>query len=189
MIQIVLKSFTLLGLSLLTSLSWAQSYAFTGNRIQKNADGVLSLMAFTVVPDLTSSFLSIGTGNGTSERSDLSMTQFAGGATISKSTPLYLEGGAAYMRYDPSFVASNGTQTRSIPLKWNTLSGTAGIGWDFPISEHIVFRPIFNFALGQVASDLSLGARYLSWRTDRNLDFLDGGKMNAYGLGGSLMLD
>ena len=189
MIRIFLKYFILLALSLLSSLSWAQGYAFTGNRIQKHADGVLSLMAFTVVPDLTSSFLSIGTGNGTSERSDLSMTQFAGGATISKSTPLYLEGGVAYMRYDPSFVASNGTQTRSIPLKWNTLSGTAGVGWDFPISEHIVFRPIFNFALGQVASDLSVGARYLSWRTDQNIDFADNGKMNAYGLGGSLMLD
>lgn len=189
MIQIALKYFVLLTLSLLSSLSWAQGYAFTGNKIQKHADGVLSLMAFTVVPDLTSSFLSIGSGNGSSGTSDLSMTQFAGGATISKSTPLYLEGGVAYMRYDPSFVASNGTQTRDVPFKWNTFSGTGGIGWDFPIAEHLVLRPIFNFALGQVASDLALGARYLTWRTQRNLDFLDNGQMNAYGLGGSLMLD
>jgi len=29
------------------------------NRIKKNADGILSIMAFSVVPDLTSSFLSI----------------------------------------------------------------------------------------------------------------------------------
>jgi len=49
--------------------------------------------------------------------------------------------------------------------------------------------PRFNFGLGQIASDLSVGSRYLSWRTGKDLDFLDGGKMNAYGLGGSIMLD
>lgn len=170
--------------------AWSQQgYDFIGGQVKKHADGALALMAFSVVPDLTSSFLSIGSNNGNAERTDLKMTQLAGGATISKSLPLYLEGGAAYMRYDPTFIASNGQETRNIPLKWNTASVTGGIGWDFPITENIVFRPIFNFALGQVASDISVGSRYLSWRTNRDLDFLDGGKMNAYGLGGSVMLD
>lgn len=189
MIQPFLKLLILLVFPIINSTTWAQGFQFTGNKIQKHADGALALMAFSVVPDLTSSFLSIGSGSGTAEKTEMSMTQFAGGATISKSFPLYLEGGAAYMRYDPSFVASNGIESRAIPLHWNTISGTAGIGWDFPITEHLVFRPIFNFSLGQVASDLSLGARYLSWRTGRDLDFIDDGKLNAYGLGGSLMLD
>jgi len=140
-----------------------------------------------VVPDLTSSFLSISQGGG--ENSDLLMTQFAGGATISRETPLYLEGGLSYMRYDPQFVASNGVETRDIPTKWNTLAASGGIGWDFPIATDLVLRPMFNFSLGQVASDLSAASRYLAWRTDHDLSFLDGGKMNAYGLGGSLMLD
>ncbi len=183
------KALAICALALSSSSIWAQTFQFPGNRIQKHADGALSLMAFTVVPDLTSSFLSIGSGSGTAAKTDLSITQVAGGATVSKTLPLYLEGGAAYMRYDPTFVASNGTETREIPAKWNTVSGTAGIGWDFPLMENLVFRPIFNFSLGQVASDLSVGARYLSWRTDRDLDFLDNGKMNAYGLGGSVMLD
>ena len=65
------------------------------------------------------------------------------------------------MRYDPTFIASNGQETRNIPLKWNAASVTGGIGWDFPITENIVFRPIFNFALGQVASDISVGSRYI----------------------------
>lgn len=93
------------------------------------------------------------------------------------------------MRYDPTFVASNGVDERKIPTKWNTLSGTAGVGWDFPIATNLVIRPMFNFALGQVASDMSVGSRFLAWKTDREIDFLDNGKMNAYGLGGSLMLD
>jgi hypothetical protein len=165
----------------------AQSFDIIGANVKRYANDAMSLMAFTVVPDLTSSFLSINRGGG--ESNDLLMTQFAGGATISRDVPVYLEGGLSYMRYDPEFVASNGVQRRDIPTKWNTLSGSAGIGLDFPIAKDLVLRPIFNFSLGQVASDLSAATRYLSWRTDRDLDFLDGGKMNAYGLGGSLMLD
>ena len=174
-------------LLLSSSAIWAQGYEIIGANVKRYANDALALMAFTVVPDLTSSFLSINKGGG--ESNDLLMTQFAGGATISRDVPVYLEGGFSYMRYDPEFVATNGTQRRDIPTKWNTVSGSAGIGLDFPIATDLVLRPIFNFSLGQVASDLSAATRYLSWRTDRDLDFLDGGKLNAYGLGGSIMLD
>ena len=183
------KALTLVSLLALSFGASGQAYDIIGGKVKKHADDALSLMAFSVIPDLTSSFLSIGSGNGNNDKTGMMMTQFAGGATVSKAFPLYLEGGAAYMRYDPSFVASNGVDTRNLPTKWNTLSGTGGIGWDFPLAENLVFRPIFNFSLGQVASDLSVGSRYLSWRTDRNLDFLDGGQMNAYGLGASIMID
>lgn len=173
-----------------SSASWAQVRGFEiiGGNVKRHANDALALMAFTVVPDLTSSFLSIGSATG-GDRNEVMMTQFAGGATISKQTPLYLEGGAAYMRYDPTFVASDGAESRRIPTRWNTASLSGGVGWDFPIVRDLVLRPIFNVALGQVASDLSLGSRYLSWKTDRDLDFLKGGMMNAYGLGGSVMLD
>jgi hypothetical protein len=76
----------------------------SGERIQKVANGVLGLMGYSVVPDLTSSTLAIdsaGTGN-----PQLTMSQLAGGFTISRSTPLYLEGGIAYSRYDPTFRAA-----------------------------------------------------------------------------------
>ena len=52
-----------------------------------------------------------------------------------------------------------------------------------------MLRPIANFTLGTVASDLRIGAALIQHRTGRNLDFLDGGRLNVYGLGGSLMLD
>jgi hypothetical protein len=76
-----------------------------------------------------------------------------------------------------------------MPARWNSLSGTAGFGWDFPITSELAFRPIFNFSLGKVASDLQVARAYFGNVNDRQLDFLDGGSLNAYGLGGAVMLD
>ncbi|BDB25840.1 hypothetical protein Tamer19_34640 [Cupriavidus sp. TA19] len=160
-----------------------------GANVQRHANAVLSLMAYSVVPDLTSSSLSIN--NASTDDPGVVMSQLGGGFTISKSFPLYLEGAIAYSRYDPTFIASNGTESRAIPTRWNTFSGTIGIGWDFPITanKELVIRPIFNFSLGNVSSDLSIGKFAVERVTDRQINFLDGGSLNAYGLGGSLMLD
>ncbi|MEJ8821689.1 hypothetical protein WKW80_06510 [Variovorax humicola] len=166
---------------------FAQNLRILGPRVQEQANGVLALMAYSVVPDLTSSSLSIKSASG--EKTGIFMTQLGGGFTLSKSVPLYLEGAAAYSRYDPVFVASDGTETRRLPAKWNTLTGTGGIGWDFPITSELAFRPIFNFSLGTVASDLRVAQAYLNHITDRQIEFINGGRLDAYGLGGSLMLD
>lgn len=174
-------------LAVLFALPAAAQYSLPSNRIKQHADDVLALMAFSVVPDLTSSFLSISSAG--SEKKSLAMTQLAGGDIISKNVPIYLEGSAAYIRYDPEFVATRGEDTIKVPFRWNSLSVSGGVGWDFFITPELKLRPIFNFALGQVASDLNLFTRYLEIRYDRNLDFLKGGQMNAYGLGASLMLD
>ena len=162
-------------------------FSLPSEQIRQHANDVLALMAFSVVPDLTSSFLSINSGSG--ENQELMMTQFAGGDIVSREFPLYLEGGAAYIRYDPQFVATRGAETLSIPFRWNSASLSGGIGWDFYLTPELKLRPIFNLALGQVASDFSLFGRFLEIKFDRPLDFLDGGYLNAYGLGGSLMLD
>ncbi|MBB5192022.1 hypothetical protein HNQ50_002759 [Silvimonas terrae] len=158
-----------------------------GADVQKRANAVLGLMGYSLVPDVTTSALSINSAS--SGDPGLTMSNLGGGATMSKDIPVYLEGTLAYSRYDPAFVATDGTVQRPIPFKWNSLAGTAGIGWDFPLAEHLVFRPIFNFALGTVASDL-VGAKWFAeYKTGRQFDFLDNGSLNAYGLGGSLMLD
>ncbi|WP_410499306.1 autotransporter domain-containing protein [Chitinibacter sp. S2-10] len=165
----------------------AKTFDLNTSAIQKRADGVLALMSYSVIIDLASSNLSIqGSGN---DKETLAMSQLGGGATISKETPLYLEGAVAYSRYDPTFVATDGTDERKIPLKWTTVSGSGGIGWDFPISENWVVRPIFTFSLGKVASDLKLANWWIERQTDRELNFADGGSMNALGLGGALMVD
>jgi hypothetical protein len=155
--------------------------------LKKYADGVLSLMGYTVAPDVTTSSLSIS--NATTENPSIMMTQFGGGFTLSSTIPLYLEGNAAYARYDPEFVSSEGTEERKVPARWNAVSGTGGIGWDFPLTPVLKLRPIFNFTLGYVASDLRVAQFWVNSKANTDLDFLNGGTMNAYGLGGSVMLD
>ena len=155
--------------------------------LQKQANGVLSLMGYMLTPDVTTGSLSItdaSTGN-----PGLSMTSLGGGFTMSRDFPLYLEGTAAYARYDPTFVASDGTQQRAFPVKWNSLSGTVGAGWDFRLNDRLVLRPIFNFSLGHVESDLSIFNDILENQSGQDIQFLDNGQLNAYGVGGSLMLD
>jgi hypothetical protein len=155
--------------------------------VKQHADAVLAIMTYTTVPDVTTSNLSInsaGTGN-----PGFGQTQFGGGFTLSKKFPLYLEGTLAYSRYDPIFIATNGSQQRSVPTKWNTFSSTVGIGWDFPITDELVFRPILNGTIGRVSSDLKIGQSIFNERTGSDLQFLENGSLNAYGYGGSLMLD
>lgn len=52
-----------------------------------------------------------------------------------------------------------------------------------------MLRPIFNFSLAHLESDASLAGRFIEDKFDVSLDFLKRGRLNAYGLGGSLMLD
>ena len=165
------------------------AFRVVGTNVQKHASAVLTLMSFAVVPDLASSSLSISSAS--TDNPDLTLWQLGGGFTLSQSFPLYLEGSIAYNRYDPAFVASNGLESRTLPAKWNTFAGTVGVGWDFPLipSKELVFRPIFNASLGRVASDLSIAQFAVEHKTGRDIAFLDDGVMNAYGLGGSVMLD
>jgi hypothetical protein len=119
----------------------------------------------------------------------MTIAQLGGGFTVSKSFPLYLEGNAAFSRYDPVFIATNGTEQREISAKWTTLTGTVGVGWDFPLTRELVLRPMANFTLGHVESDASVAARGIQFQTGKEISFLENGRLNAVGLGGSLMLD
>lgn len=92
------------------------------------------------------------------------------------------------------YIQGKSIDTRRIPTKWNSLTSTGGIGWDFPAYRdshrgNWVIRPIANVMLGTMASDARIGAWVVDRRTNADFDFLDGGRLNAYGLGGSLMFD
>ncbi|MDR6994540.1 hypothetical protein J2Y65_001196 [Aeromonas salmonicida] len=179
---------------LITPLLSHGAMAEESSLIQKRANAVVSLMTFTVVPDITASNLDIGSNTSTTASSALNMTQMGGGATMSESVPIYLEGTLGFSRYDPKFVVSNGSESRTIPTRWNSLTATGGIGWDLHLHQdrhggNWVLRPIGNVTLGTVASDLRIGNWLLGQYTGKNLDFLDGGRLDVYGLGGAMMLD
>ena len=180
-------------LVLFTSLLGAPAMAQPGQRaiadvdVQALANGILGLMSFTVAPDVTTSSLSIE--NAATSNPHLAMTQLGGGFTWSKELPLYLEGNAAWARYDPVFLATDGADLRPVPVKWDSLSVSAGIGWDFPIAPNWVLRPMFNLTYGRLTSDLAGAKWWIEQNTNADLTSLDRGKMQAYGIGGSLMVD
>jgi len=161
----------------------AQALDLVGGDLQKRANGILSLMGYMVTPDVTTG--SLGISNGTTGNPDLRMTTLGGGFTLER-RPLYLEGTLGYARYDPTFVAAGAQATRSVASDWNAYSATGGVGWDFPLARDLVLRPIFNASFGRVDSNVSITSQ---GGTGRELDFLRSGRLDSYGVGGSLMLD
>ena len=152
--------------------------------LQKRANAILTLMGFSLVPDVTTGALSIS--DQSAGNPYFRQTSIAGGGRLKKDVPLYLEGTLAYGRYDPTFAVPEAQAT--VAVKWESLLGTGGVGWDFPIARDLVLRPIFNFSLGRVESEARVTAA--SAPSNRAaLDFLANGRLNASGLGGSLMLD
>ena len=184
----VLGAVLVLGLLLASSPAMGQGrFAVIGANVQERVNGLIAMMQYTLIPEVTTSSLSISST--TSGESGLGLTQLGGGFTWSRSFPLYLEGNAAFSRYDPRFIATNGTETREIPVKWTSVTGTGGIGWDFTLAPELKLRPIVNFTLGHLESDLSVAGRVIEGETGLVIEFLQNGRINVAGFGGSLMLD
>jgi hypothetical protein len=176
-----------LGILLLASSpAMCQIFTVTGNNVQRLADAVVSLLQYNLAPEITASSLAIGGGTGGS--TPLSMSALGGGFTWNRSFPLYLEGTLAYIRYDPQFLVGNGIVLQEVPTKWSSLAGTAGVGWDFPIASELVLRPMVNVSLGRLTSTASIFG-ILDNQKSNDVQFLQGGHLNAFGYGGSLMLD
>ena len=161
----------------------AQPSGPVDRRLEERANELLTLMGFGLTPDVTAGSLSISDTGGGDPR--VQSATLGGGFTVSRSWPLYLEGTAAYARYDPAFVVSDGRVERTVPTRWNSLSVTAGVGWDFPIARDLVLRPILNASYGRVTTDAAIGAAI----ADVELERLQSGRFEAVGAGGSLMLD
>ena len=170
-----------------TAAAQAQARTINGVSLQRIADGVISLMGYSLTPDVTTGSLAISsepTGN-----PNIDMTVLGGGFTISADTPLYLEGTLGYSLYDPIFVVTAGQEERSVPSRWKTVSGSGGIGWDFPIVNNLKFRPIANISLGRMTTDGSIAGFVFEQLTGDEIEFLKSGEMNVLGLGGTVMLD
>ena len=184
------KTLLVLALSTQAHQIYAQSGQFSAganNYLKKRTDAFMTITGYSLTPDVTTGSLSITDKGG--ENQNLQMISLGGGDRISANFPLYLEGTIAVNRYNPTFTDGVGSTSVTVPVHWNGITGTGGIGWDFPFTDNLRIRPIANFMLGHVESDLSIAGRYIQNNTGADLQFLNKGRMNAYGAGGSLMLD
>jgi len=183
----------LIAISIAVQVHCAQAQAggqFTAgvnNYLKKRTDAFMTITGYSLTPDVTTGSLSITDKGG--ENQNLQMISLGGGDRISANFPLYLEGTIAFNRYNPTFTDGIGNSSVTVPVKWTGITGTGGIGWDFPLTDNLRIRPIANIMLGHVESDLSVAGRIIENKTGVDLQFLNGGRMNAYGTGGSLMLD
>jgi len=152
--------------------------------------GVLGLFGYNVVPDGAANALSItrGTKFSTDGSTALTLGQLGFGYSISDSFPLYLENYLGYARYDPRIYIAGGSQEQRVPMHWNNVAITLGVGWGFQLSEYWSLTPILNGAAGYAASDLSLFGSFINWRTGRDISALTNQNINVRGLGGSLLL-
>ena len=157
------------------------------NFLKKRTDAFMTITGYSLTPDVTTGSLSITDKGGNNP--NLQMISLGGGDRISAGFPLYLEGTIALNRYNPTFTDGIGSSSVTVPVHWNGITGTGGIGWDFSLTDNLRIRPIANVMLGHVESDLSIAGRYIENNTGVDLQFLNKGRMNAYGTGGSLMLD
>lgn len=175
-----------LACALASPLAFGQAADFRlgAGDLQKRANGVLALMGYMVTPDVTTG--SLGISNDATGNPDFRMTTAGGGFTLRGREPVYLEGTLGYAHYNPTFIATSGQVERSVTSDWNAYSASGGVGWDFPLAARLALRPIFNLSYGRVESRVSTSGQRNS---GDELDFLADGRLDAYGAGGSLMLD
>ena len=126
----------LLGISLLLP---ASSQGLVNGLLQQRANSFLTVISYSLTPDVTTGSLSLN--DSALSNPGLSMTSLGGGGTLSEGFPLYLEGTIAFNRYNPTFI-TNGSSPVSIPVRWNSISGTGGIGWDFKLNEQSTIQKV-----------------------------------------------
>lgn len=177
-----------LALGSVPAAAW-QVEDLAGFSIEKHAASALALFGITAVPNETASSLLLNTGTRPGNSADFTAAQIGSGITLSKSFPLYLEGYIGYNRYVPRFILTEGDERARFLPKWTTFAATGGVGWDFPISDYLVFRPVLDVTLGQIVSDTAFVAQFMAnhWGLD-DVHFLRDGGLTAGGIGGSLVL-
>lgn len=116
---------------------------------------------------------------------DFASGQLGAWGTPLEDSDLYLEGFVATQYYTPSFEIADGTN-RIEDVKWRSFATTVGIGWEFPLTERLAFRPMVNAAVGRITSNSDVAAVGVP---GGQADFIAGDAVEAFGYGGSLSLD
>lgn len=158
---------------------------------QPRSGGVLGLMGYNMTPDGSTNSLVINRGSGHAGgdgATALQLSQFGFGFTASESLPVFLEAYLGIARYDPRAYLTSGAEDRALPLRWNNITATLGIGYDIRLAENLWLRPILNGSLGIAATDASIFGAFVDYRRGTDLSALTDKHMNVYGLGASLML-
>ncbi|CAM3818816.1 hypothetical protein POAN111098_09895 [Polynucleobacter antarcticus] len=86
----------------------------------------MTITAYSLTPDVTTGSLSIKDKGG--ENTNLQMISLGGGDRISANFPLYLEGTIAVNRFNPTFTDGIGASNVTVPVHWNIITGTGGVG-------------------------------------------------------------
>ncbi|MBV1798889.1 hypothetical protein [Siccirubricoccus sp. G192] len=159
--------------------------------LQPRRGALLGLMGYNMTPDGSANAITVNRGSTSPGHGEaaptLTLGQFGFGFTLSESFPLFLESYLGYARYDPRTLLT-GSGARQLPLRWNNVAATIGIGWDIRLTDYLVLRPILNGAAGYAAGDSALFGAFVKHRTDVELSTLTDLHANVAGYGGSLML-
>jgi len=108
----------------ITRGAYAQSalYNAANNYLKKRAYAFMTITGYSLTPYVTTGSLSIRNKDG--DNSDLQMISLGGGDRISANFPLYLEGTLAVNRYNPNFSDDIGNISVTVPVHWNSVTGT-----------------------------------------------------------------
>ncbi|MEJ1995097.1 MAG: autotransporter domain-containing protein [Limibacillus sp.] len=157
-----------------------------GSVLRENAEAALAVYGIAAVPSETASTLQLESTS--SKYNTFRAGQFGGGFTLDEEFPLYLEGFIGFTRYDPQLIISEGGEESTLPLRWNTVAATGGIGWEFDINENLSILPMAQFSIGRIQSDTSIAAQIVAEKLGLDTNFIDGGGLTVGGVGGSLSL-
>ncbi|WP_231970028.1 hypothetical protein [Polynucleobacter necessarius] len=108
-------------------------YNVANNYLKKRADAFMTITGHSLTPDVTTGSLSIRNNDG--DNSALQMLALGGGDRICAKFPLYLEGTLAVNRSNPTFTDGIAGSSVTVQVHWNSITGTGGIGRDFPITD------------------------------------------------------
>lgn len=177
-----------LGLACGAQIAQADPISSAFEKLQReNAEGSLAILSLSALPDDSASSIFLESGDDSSDFSYRS-GQLGGGFTLTQGFPLYLEGYIGYARYDPVLLLGEEGDESEIPLKWTSVALTGGIGYQFDLTEHWYFTPLFHLSVGRTQTDASIGAQFIANELGLDVDFLSSGGIWAGGLGASTTL-
>lgn len=112
--------------------------------------------------------------------------QLGAWGTPLEGSQFYAEGFASFQYYTPDFAFQGAPQNVDQEVKWTSVATTVGAGWQFNLTDNLVFRPIANLSAGYVFSNSEVP---VAGEPTEIVDFIAGNGVEALGFGGSLMLD